>query len=73
MITLADAPHGTEQHCMCPAGVVRDETHFCNDVYVNNNIRHHHPKKQVVKIRNNEADFDSDVGENHTCSRLQKN
>jgi len=29
-------------------------------------------KKQVVKIRQNEADSDSDYDENHTCSRLQK-
>ena len=29
-------------------------------------------KKQVVKIRKTEADSDSDGGENHTCSRLQK-
>jgi len=29
-------------------------------------------KKQVVKIRKIEAEFDSDSDENHTCSRLQK-
>ena len=29
-------------------------------------------KKQVVKIRRIVADFDSDGGENHTCSRLHK-
>jgi len=30
------------------------------------------PKKQVVKIRQIEADSDSYSDENHTCSRLQK-
>ena len=30
------------------------------------------PKKQVLTIRNIEADSDSDRGENHTCTRLQK-
>jgi len=29
-------------------------------------------KKQVVKIRQIEADSDSDCDENHNCSRLQK-
>ena len=31
------------------------------------------PKKQVVKLRKTKPDPDSDGGENHTCTRVQKN
>jgi len=45
----------------------------CNDEYIYiSKFAIIPPKKQVVKIRKIEADFDSDGDENHTCSRLQQ-
>jgi len=59
-----------------PYGVVRDHDFTrifrCNGefIYIKNAIIL--PKKQVVKIKKIESDFDIDSNGNHTCSRLQK-
>jgi len=80
MISSADARPGTVR---CPDGVVRDtvqcQADFTrmkhiftwNDVYNNIKIRHHYSKETGLKMRNTDADSDSDGCENNTCWRLQ--
>jgi len=82
MISSADARTGTVRSqdgvvrvqpdiVQCPAVFTRMKHIFtCNNVYNNIKIRHHSSQKKVVKIRNTDADSDSDGCENNTCSIL---